>query len=270
MKENFENRTMNELKAMLNDYVEKYNASVDTTEKIDLTLDIKDAVDAINELSLLTVYADCLNDEQPLMKFASTYYYDFISVKYSVQPVVIDGKSRKINVATINESDKKMSLFKFIEWTKNRNKLVTADKYYIVKVADARSAITKEWKKFMDAEDGETMSKKAIKAAMQEAFNALVFIKGASGNNAVIANKNIANYVIALAANVKVTSKDKKPTFKVEFLGKNWEGILFDALHMAIDGKTFEVSYGEDAVEAEAEAPAEAKPAAKKNGKKSK
>jgi hypothetical protein len=257
MKEKYTNFTMAELKNMLDDKVNSYNAAKTQSERLDLKVELAEIAEACNELSLLTVYANCMEDEKPVVKFASTFYYDTVSPKYTVQKGVDNGKTKTFEVCAVQEGEKKMSLFKFIEWAKNRNQTITADKNWVSKVADARNTINAEWKKFMASEDGEKISKTAVKTAMQNAFDALAFIEaaGGSGKNAIIANKDVANYVIALAASVKVTSKDKKPDFKLTFLGKNWEGILFDVLHMAVEGKTYEVSY--DAVNAEAEDEAE-------------
>jgi hypothetical protein len=80
--------------------------------------------------------------------------------------------------------------------------------------------------------------------------------------NAVIANGDIANYIIALAAQGKTTRKDGKVDFKVEFMSNNnWKSKAFDILHMAVEGKTFEVVYG-DPEEAINAATVETKPAA--------
>lgn len=276
MKERFTNYTMADLKTMLNENVEKFNAATAQSDKIDLRVEIKDIIEACNELSLLTVYADCIDDAQPIVKFASTYVYDTVSPKYTVQSTVVDGKSKSAEVCEIKDGTKTLSLFKFIEWAKARNKGVTAEARWIEKVTASREAIVAEWKKFMTSNDGYAISKNVVKAEMQKVFDAIVFIpcEHKPDKNAIIAKRNVAEYIIALAADKKVVLKDRSPNFTVSFLTKNWEGLIFDSLNMSVKDKTFDVDYGDKVEEAEAEteaeAPAEEPKATAKKGRKSK
>jgi hypothetical protein len=274
MKERFTNYTMADLKAMLNENVDKFN-NVATTQadKIDLRVEIKDIIEACNELSLLTVYSDCLADEQPVVKFASAYVYDTISAKYTVQSIIENGKSKSSEVCEIKDGTKTLAPFKFIEWAKARNKIITADACWIEKVTAAREAIVAEWKKYMASNDGYAISKNVVKSEMQKVFDALVFIpcENAKDKNAIIAKRNVAEYIIALAADKKVVLKDRSPNFTVSFLTKSWEGLIFDSLHMSVKGKTYDIDYGDKTEEAEAEPKAEEpKAETKTKGKKSK
>ena len=227
--------------------MDKHNAADNSVARVEARAEIKDITDAYNELSLLTVYADCMNDEQPLVAFVKKFYCPTVSVKVVVSNEVVDGVAKSSEVASINESDRKMSLFKFIDYAKDRNKIITADKNYKVATNKARNTINAVWEGFQNSKDKTEMSKNAIKKALQPMFDALIFIAGKSGKNAIIATGDIAFYIIALAAELKTTADDnKKPNFNIEFLkSKAWDGHILNMLHMAVEGKTFDVVYGE-------------------------
>jgi hypothetical protein len=257
MKEMYTNFTMAELKKMLEESVNSYNVAKTLAERTEIKAKIAEIVEACNELSLLTAYSICMEDEKPVVKFASSfYYYDVVSPKYEVQKIEDCGKIKTVEVCSIKEGVKTPNLIKFIEWAKARNKVITAEKDWLVKTANARKTINAEWEKFMKSKDGYKMSKGAVKTALQSAFDALAFIeaKGGSGKNAIIANGDIANLIISTAAQLKVIpDENKKPDFKLSFLGKNWEPLLFNCLYMAVEGKTYEITYGETAIDTETE-----------------
>ena len=266
MKKMYENLTLDQLRAMLDEAVEKHNTADNSVARVEARIECKDIEEAYNELSLRTVYADCMKEEQPLVAFVKKFYYHTVSTKTKVDNDVVDGVAKSLEVASVVENDRKMSLFKFIDWAKDRNKFITKDKNYKTATNNARNAINAVWEDFKNSKDKTEMSKNAIKKALQPMFDALVFIKGKSGKNAVIATGDIAFYIIALAGELKTVADDKKkPNFNIEFLKKQaWDGHILNMLHMAVEGKTFDVVYGdpENAVpedEVEAEAKAEAK-----------
>lgn len=247
MKKMYENLTLEQLRAMLDETVDKHNIAENSIARVEARAETKDITDAYNELSLLTVYANCMKEEQPLVAFVKTFYYHTVSVKVAVSNEVIDGVAKSSEVASVTESDKKMSLFKFIDWAKDRNKVITADKCYKTATNKCRNTINAVWENFQNSKDKTEMSKNAVKKALQPMFDALIFIKGKSGKNAVIATGDIAFYIIALAAELKTTADDnKKPNFNIEFLkSKSWDGHILNMLHMAVEGKTFDVVYGD-------------------------
>lgn len=265
MKKTYENLTLDQLRAMLDETVDKHNEAENSIARVEAYAEAKDIADAYTELSLLTVYANCMKDDQPLVAFVKTFYYHTVSVKVAISNEVVDGVAKSSEVASVVENDRKMSLFKFIDWAKDRNKTITVDRYYKTATNKARNAINTIWENFQNSKDKTEMSKNAVKKALQPMFDALIFIKGKSGKNAVIATGDIAFYIIALAAELKTTADDnKKPNFNIEFLkSKAWDGHILNMLHMAVEGKTFDVVYGDPEEEvadnAEAEAPAEAK-----------
>lgn len=268
MKKMYENLTLEQLQSMLNEAVEKHNMAEDAAARVEARVKAKDISDAYNELSLLTVYANCMLEQQPLLAFVKKFYCHTITVKYTVSNEVVNGVAKSSEVASVNENDRKMSLFKFIEWAGERNKVITHDKYYKTATNKARNTINSLWEDFRNSKDKTEMSKNAVKKALQSMFDALIFIEGKSRKNAVIANGDIAFYIIALAAELKTTADDNKdPNFTIEFLKKNsWDGHILNMLNMAVRGKSFDVVYGAedaDATDNEVEAEADTEEAKK-------
>jgi hypothetical protein len=263
MKKTYENLTLDQLRAMLDETVEKHNEAENSATRIEARVEIKDIEEAYNELSLLTVYSKCMEDAQPLVAFVKKFYYPTVSVKVKAVNEVVDGVAKSSEAASVTENDRKMSLFKFIDWAKERNKFITADKNYKVETNKARKAINELWENFKNSKDKTEMSKNAVKKVLQPMFDALIFIKGKSGKNAVIANGDTAFYIIALAGELKTTADDNKnPNFTIEFLkSKSWDGHILNMLKMAVEGKTFDVVYGDP----EEEVAEKAKPEVKKD-----
>ena len=174
-----------------------------------------------------------------------------ISVKTVVSNTVVEGVAKSTEVSSVNEIDRKMNLYAFIEWAKERNKVITAKTDYKSIANASRKDINDAWKTAMEDSSEIKISKKTAKKAIQNVFDSLIFIAGKSGKNAVVANGDIANYIIALAGDLKVTSNEHNPNFEIDFLkGKSWEGHIFNMLHMAVEGKTYEVVYGDPENEA--------------------
>ena len=243
-----ESMTMPEAKAALDALVKKYNDSTDVSERAKLEIDGKELATKYNVLSLLTAYAGIMAEANPVVAIAKAYSYPTINFKLSVVDQLVDGKAKKVKAASVEDSSKVHNLYDFLDWTAKHGKKVTASGDWKSKAEAAREAVNKEWKKYMDSKDGYKMSKTAIKKNVQSMFDALVFIPCENNDklNAVIANGDIANYLIALAAQGKTTRKDGKVDFKVEFMSNNnWKSKAFDILHMAVENKTFEVVYGD-------------------------
>ena len=243
-----ESMTMPEAMAALNDLVEKYNNSMDAAERVKMELEAGLLTKQHNTLSLLTAYATVIADNNPIVALAKAYNYPVVSFKTKLADAIVDGKVKKVKVASIENGVKTHDLYAFMEWTASHNRKVAHAIDWKPKAEAARAAINDEWKKFMESDDGYKMSKTAIKNAVQSMFDALVFIPCENNpeKNAVIAKGDIANYLIALAARLKVEVDDGKINFKVDFMsGSNWKSKAFDVLHMAIEGKTFDVVYGD-------------------------
>jgi hypothetical protein len=239
---------MTEAKAALEATVSSYNSTTDVSERTRLEIEGKDLATKYNALSLLTAYAGIMSAEKPVVAIAKAYSYPTISFKLNVADALVEGKAKKVKVASIEDGTKTHNLYDFMDWAAKHNKKVAADGGWKTKAEAARCVINDEWKKYMESDDGYKMSKSAVKKAVQAMFDALVFIPCENNEklNAVIATGNIANYLIALAAKNKIAIEDGKVNFKVDFMSaNNWKSKAFDVLHMAVENKTFEVVYGD-------------------------
>ena len=265
--ENLTGMTMQEIRALIDANIEAINATEVMSDKISLKAKIKDEIQAYNTASMLTVYANCIADENPLIAFTKAYYYNVISFKEAVvDDIDADGKKISHVVYSIKEVDNKgyklvknLDLVKFIEWTEDRNKQVTADKCWKAAYLKARNEIVEKCKKHIKSKDGEKISKSAIKKDLQAMFDALIFIpcKNTKDKNAVIVNGDIAGVITSLAAKMKEEPDNGKPTFKVEYFSDSeWRKLAFQLLYMAVENKTFEIVYdmNEEGTEAEPEA----------------
>lgn len=244
---NNENRTMSIVLKELNDSVDKYNLSTDAAERVQLAVEHKTLTQEYNELSLLHAYAGFMADENPLVALAKAYYYDTVSVKDNVHNEVVDGVMKSSVTRSVNDGTKKLDVTKFIEWTEERNKSVAAEKDWRSKMTAARNSIETEWKKFFAAKgDSHAMSIGKTKKALQAMFDSLVFIKSETGKNAVIADGDIAKWVLGFANNRKDTKADGEIAITGNVLPKaTWNTLCLDILHKAVTGKAYDIIFGE-------------------------
>lgn len=249
-----ENRTMSIVLKELNASVDKYNLATDAMERVQLAVEHKNLAAEYNELSLLSAYADFMKAESPLVALAEAYYYATVSVKDNVHNEVVDGVQKSTVTRSVNEGCKKLDVTKFIEWTAERNKSVAADKAWKTKMGAARNSIENEWKKFFAAKgDQHAMSIGKTKKALQAMFDALVFIpcENNADKNAIIADGNIAKWVLGFANSRKDTKADGAIAITGSVLPRaTWNTLCLDILHKAVTGKSFEIIYGEPEEEA--------------------
>lgn len=265
MKNSVETRTLEVILKELNEAVDKYNLASDD-ERVELAIKHKNLVAEYNELSLLNAYASFMKDETPLVALAKAYYYDTVSVKDAVHNEVVDGVQKSSVTRSVKDGNKKLDVIKFIEWTEERNKSVAAEKDWRTKMGAARNSIETEWKKFFAAKkDSHAMSIGKAKKALQAMFDALVFIPSETGKNAIIANGDVAKWVLGFANNRKDVKLDGNINITGYVLQRStWNTLCLDILHKAMTGKTYEIIFGEpeedaeEKVKAEAEAEAEA------------
>lgn len=263
--ENTKIRTLTIIRNELNASVDKFNESKDPAERNKLKTEHTALKTEFDKLSLHTAYSTFFQDATPVVAMAKAFYYESVNVQYKPVTETIDGVLQSVEMGSIKNTEKRLNLVQFIEWTEDRNKCVAHDKDWKTVLGKSRDAINAEWRKFMESEDGYKMNKTAVKKALQSAFDALAFIpcENDKDKNAVIATGKVADYVIAKAPQGKVNSKDKKPEFTLNFLNnKNWIEILADVLHMTVENKDYTVIYGEpeEEAKAEAEATAQAEP----------
>lgn len=258
---NFENRTMSIVLDELNNSVDKYNLATDAVERVQLANEHKNLVQEYNELSLLNAYAGFMADEKPLVALAKAYYYDTVSVKDAVHNETVDGVMKSSVTRSVNDGTKKLDVTKFIEWTEERNKSVAAGKDWRSKMTAARNSIETEWKKFFAAKgDSHAMSIGKTKKALQAMFDSLVFIDSKTGKNAIIADGDIAKWVLGFANSRKDIKSDDKIVITGNVLPKaTWNTLCLDILHKAVTNKTFEIIFGEPEEDAKDEPKTETK-----------
>lgn len=248
MKKSVENRTMAVVLEELNKSVDKYNDSTNNVERAELAAKHKELAQEYNELSLLNAYAGFMADETPVIALAKAFYYETVSVKDTVHNEVINGVKTSATTRSVNEGEKKLDVVKFVEWTAERNKCVAAEKDWKSKIGTARSSIEKEWKSFFASKaDSKSISIGKVKKATQEAFDALVFIpcENNKDKNAIIANGDVAKMLIAFANKLQDSKTDGKVNIKGTILHPTtWNALLLTALHLVVEGKTYELSYG--------------------------
>lgn len=256
-----ENRTLQVILDELNKVVDAYNKlDIADVARADLTKQAKELANEYNELSLLTVYATCVADALPVKAFVEAFSYVTVSTKdASHKETDKEGCMRLVFTKSVTEGKKALNLVKFIEWAAEANISVTASKDWKVKMAEAKDAIKAEWKKFQAAgKDSHSVSIKKLKKAMQDMFDAIIFIPTEKGNNAVVATGNIAKTAFQFA-NQANTSTENVYTMGDVLPERIWNAILMKSLLAAVNGKTLIVNFdGEENAteEAAAEQPA--------------
>lgn len=253
-------RTLEVIRKELTEAVDNYNLSESSEERSKLEQTHKTLVDEWNQLSLLTTYASCMDDPNPLIAFGKAYVYPVIRVKDSKHQEVINGVKRSVSTRSVDDSERQMSLTKFVTWAREINKDLTADKLWIAKWGEARDEANAQWKRFFNSKGEETKMKVgAMKRKLQALFDAMVFIETApgSGKNAIIADGDMAKYILGLSNLRQVDLKTKAQ--KVQNMpSKLWETLAMDVWNMVCEKKTYEVVYGDEQPE-EAQAQPEAK-----------
>lgn len=261
-----EGRTLDIIRKELVEAVDKYNLSVNADERADLEVSMKALVDEWNELSLLTAYSTFLDDAQPLVAFGKAYTYATIGTKDHKHKEVLNGVKRSVSTRSVEDGFRQLSVTKFMNWAKESNKELAADKLWVEKWGAAREEVNKQWKRIF-ASKGENSELKIgqMKRALQNLFDALVFIEAAGGSkkNALVATGDMAKYALSLSNVRKVNLADK--TQKVQNMSTNlWEQIGMDIWHQVCANKTYEVVIGDEEPEEEvAEEKKTEEPAAK-------
>lgn len=265
-----EGRTLDTIRKELVDKVDKFNLSEDNVERADLKVDMKKLVDEWNLTSMLSVYASCMEDEQPLVAFGKAYTYPSISTKEAPHSEVVNGVKRTVYTMSVDDGCKQMSLTKFLAWAKERNKDIAVDKQWLDKWVAAREEVNNQWKRiFASKAESSDLKIGQMKRKLQALFDALVFIEaaGGSGKNAVVATGDMAKYALGLSNVRKVDLKKK--TQKVQNMSSQlWEQVGMDIWNMVCEGKTYTVVIGDE--KPEEEAPEEKSTEAKKPEGKSK
>lgn len=270
---NIKSMTMVELIEHLNTKVNEFNEATGTSELISLKAEIKTTADQYNEMSKFVAYAAALSTEMPLVSIIKTHHYDTRSVTYKPSTEVKDGKTIVREFGSIKVGTRNVDAFDFIEWAKDRNKQVTAVANWKTILNAQRKKLNEEFKKAVESDKGYTVSKTTANNVLQAVYDALVFIPGESGKNAVFPNKDSKNIIIACAAEYKETIVDGDVDASLNFFkDKHWKSIIQSTLYLVLSKKSLTYTYGDPEVEedaAEVKPEAKDKPEAKPEAKKS-
>lgn len=258
---NVTSRTLADIKKEFLDKVAAYNASEDVSERASIKKDVEKLTEDYNKTSKHTSYAKCLDSETPMLDFIKTYTYPVISASVKKGEIELTVKKDGVNVH---------DLWDFVEFCEGRDVGVAAKLDWKSKATAAQNALIEQVQGYV--EDGTEMNPGNFKVALQDAFNSVVFVEGAKGNNAVIATSKNVRVILMTCGRL-----DNK-NFKAQFAGeKAWQKQFFACLNCAVKGKTFDTIYGEEtttttdeeATKAETEAPkAETKSKGKGKGSK--
>lgn len=250
MKENTAARTMEVVLAEIKENISSFNLSTDPVEKNKLELALKTLENEYNELSLLNTWTGFIAEENPMVAFAKAYDYEIVSHKDVDHRETKDGVKTIVRTRVLDETKTRMlSVQEFVEWTEERNASVAHDKYWRKAVNDARDSVIEQWKGFMAAKgDTRQVSIGKMKKALQAMVDALVYIEGTKGGNAVIVKADVAKAVFALCNQRKDGLKGSVMSSSV------WKKLQVDVLHAAVAGKEFTINYGDEEQEAVEEA----------------
>lgn len=224
--------------------ITNFNLTADPAEKNKLELELKNLETEYNLLSLHNTWAEFVAAENPMVAFAKAYEYDIIGHKDPDLRKTVDGVMKITRTRVIDESKTRLlNVKEFVEWTEACGQSAAHDKHWRKAVTAARDAIIAEWKSFMATKDTaatHTVSFKKMHVALQEMVDALVFVKGAKGGNAVIVKRDTVKAAFAFCTQRKDGLKGSIMSEAV------WKKLQMDVLHAAVAGKTFTISYGDE------------------------
>lgn len=248
---NTEKRTMEVVLAEIKLNITDFNLATDPVAKAKLELALKSLETEYNELSLLNTWAGFMVEEIPMVAFAKAYEYPIIGHKDVDHPETKDGVKTVVRTRVLDEAKTRiLNVSDFIKWTEERNASVAHDKNWRKAIADAREVVIDQWKGFMTSKgDTRVVSVGKMTKALQTMVDALVFIEGEKGGNAVKVQRSVAKAVFAL-------STQRKDGLKGSIMSASvWKKLQVDVLHAAVAKKDFTINYG-DEDDTTAEAPA--------------
>ena len=251
MKEAMKSMTMAEVLDALNTAVDSYNESNSV-----LTEDnIKKLVDQYAEMSKLTAYAEALKAEIPVSAIIKKHHYRTYSVQYKPIIDIVDGKTVAKKVGSVKAGNKNVDLFDFIAWAEAKNKKVAADPMWKSKLNIQRDVICKAFDKAVANKGEFKVSKTMANNVLQAVFDAIIFVPGASGKNAVFPNDDCKNLIITCGAEYKETINDSDDvdTSLNFFKDKKWRSLIQSALFLVLKDKTLTISFGDPEAEANGE-----------------
>lgn len=242
MMNNTEKRTMEVVLAEIKANISSFNLSTDPAEKNKLELELKGLETEYNELSLLSTWGKFVEDENPMVAFAKAYNYPIVGHSDVNHRETHEGVMTVVRTRVLDEAKTRiLNVQDFIAWTEERGASAAHDKNWRKAVNEAQDSVIDQWKGFMASKgDTRTVSIGKMKKALQSMVDALVFVEGAKGGNAIIVKSDVAKAVFALC-------NQRKDGLKGSIMSASvWKKMQVDVLHAAVAGKEFTVSFGDD------------------------
>lgn len=242
--------TLEALEAKIKENISAYNLTSDAVEQTKLELALKKLEEDYSLLSRLTAWTGFIEDEQPMVAFAKAYEYSTIGHKDVPHDVLVDGGKKTVRTRVIDKTKKVMlNVADFVEWTEAHGSgCVAANENWRDMLKEAQEVIIDQWKGVLDAKrDTHTISIGQMTKVLQAMVDALVFIPGKKGGNAVKVHRKLAAHIFAF-------STQRKKGLKGSILSdSSWKALQMDLLHAAVEGKTFTVTFGNEEPEGEQE-----------------
>lgn len=226
---NTQGMTCEQMKNKLKEVVDAHNESNDLAERQKLGTQALKLKDDYNKVSLLDVYADAMEAENPMLAFIKAYTYPTLSV---------GSKKDTGNLSIKDDGKAVMNLWDFVEWAAGRNKQVTHALDWKSKAEEAKNVLVSVVEKYIN--DATVMNVGEFKTALQAAFNSVVMIPGESGNNSIIAKSKACRIIITTCSNTDYKS------FKANYgQSKIWQKQFLMFLNRAAEGKEVGITFGD-------------------------
>lgn len=229
MNTNAQGMTCEQMKAKIKAIIDEHNGSEDLALRNKLNVEALKLKDDYNKTSLKDVYAAALEAENPMLAFVKAYTYPTLTVS---------SKKDTNNLSLKDDGKAVMNLWDFVEFAAGRNKQVTKELDWKAKAKAAQDVLVDTVEKFIESdtkpEPGE------LKAALQAAFDSVLFISGKNDANAVIAKSKACRIIIMTCSNLDAKS------FQANFgQSKTWQKQFLAFLNRAVEGKEFTLTFGD-------------------------
>lgn len=226
---NTQGMTCEQMKTKLKELVDAHNDSNDVAERQKLGTQALKLKDDYNKVSLLDVYAEAMEAENPMLAFIKAYTYPTLSV---------GSKKDTGNLSIKDDGKSVMNLWDFVEWAAGRNKQVTHALDWKSKSAEAQKVLVSVVEKFVNSDTKPEVGE--LKTALQAAFNSVVMVPGENGNNSIIAKSKACRIIIATCSSMDYKS------FQANFgQSKTWQKQFLAFLNRAAEGKEFVLTFGD-------------------------
>ena len=249
-----EKRTMNVILDDLNNTVKAHNElDLGNVTRTTLLKNANDLVKEYNELSMLTLYAECADAALPVKAFVEAGVYKTKKLKRNEEKVPDkDGVLHLVISYTVEDSTGDLDLTKFLEWAAAMGKKDTNTTDWRIKMAAVKDAIKKSYRQTLNSNaESNTISVKALKTLIQDMFDALIFIPTEKGENSVVATNSIAKIFREFATQTNTKLADSENIGSI-LTGKVWNTLVMKNLKSAVTGKKLIVTFDVDEAVTEA------------------